>query len=75
MMRRRGCSNPNAKGRPRVDHFGSHRCRLVIREQRGRFAYYRLADERVEALLALGGELSSGSVGPDCCPVCGSQPW
>jgi len=50
-------------------------CRLVTREQRGRFAYYRLADERVEALLALGGELSSGSAGADCCPVCGSRTW
>lgn len=49
-------------------------CRLLRREQRGRFAYYRLADERVEALLALGDEISSGlSTDGPCCPVCGSS--
>lgn len=50
-------------------------CRLVEREQRGRFAYYRLADERVEALLALGDEVAAGRAGAPCCPVCGSDAW
>ena len=50
-------------------------CRLVAREQRGRFAYYRLADERIAVLLALGEEIRRGTAGDDCCPVCGSAPW
>lgn len=49
-------------------------CRLVSREQRGRFAYYRLADERVEALLALGDVVDAGrGDGESCCPICGSE--
>lgn len=32
-------------------------CGLVEREQRGRFAFYRLADARVGQLLALGDEI------------------
>jgi DNA-binding transcriptional ArsR family regulator len=32
-------------------------CGLVEREQRGRFAFYRLADPRVGQLLALGDEI------------------
>ena len=32
-------------------------CGLVEREQRGRFAFYRLADPRVSRLLALGDEI------------------
>jgi ArsR family transcriptional regulator, cadmium/lead-responsive transcriptional repressor len=32
-------------------------CGLVLREQHGRFVFYRLSDERVSALLALAGEL------------------
>lgn len=32
-------------------------CELVTREQRGRFAYYRLADERVGGLLSLADEI------------------
>jgi DNA-binding transcriptional ArsR family regulator len=32
-------------------------CELVAREQRGRFAYYRLADERVGGLLSLADEI------------------
>ena len=32
-------------------------CGLVEREQRGRFAFYRLADARVRQLLALGDEI------------------
>jgi DNA-binding transcriptional ArsR family regulator len=50
-------------------------CRLVVREQRGRFAYYRLADDRIAALLELGEDVRRGAVGDDCCPVCGSEPW
>jgi DNA-binding transcriptional ArsR family regulator len=51
-------------------------CRLVERERRGRFAYYRLADERIDALLQLGEEVASGIPGAgECCPVCGSGPW
>lgn len=34
-------------------------CGLVDREQRGRFAFYRLADGRVSDLLALGDEILS----------------
>jgi DNA-binding transcriptional ArsR family regulator len=49
-------------------------CGLVRREPRGRFVHYRLADDRVEALLALGDEISAGvSEGGACCPVCGSE--
>ena len=48
-------------------------CRLVERERCGRFAYYRLRDERIEALLALADEIASGiGVGMECCPICGS---
>jgi len=48
-------------------------CRLVTRHQRGRFAYYRLSDTRVEALLALGDEITEGvERSGACCPVCGS---
>ena len=51
-------------------------CRLVAREQRGRFAYYRLADARVGSLLSLARELGAGEVeGAACCPVCGSESW
>ena len=35
-------------------------CALVEREQRGRYVYYGLADERVNALLSLGDEVLSG---------------
>jgi len=34
-----------------------HDCGLVAREQRGRYVYYRLSDDRVGALLALADEL------------------
>lgn len=48
-------------------------CGLAAREQRGRFAYYRLADGRIETLLALGAEISLGVAARGaCCPVCGS---
>src|SRR5688572_3355550 len=36
-------------------------CGLVDRRQVGRFAHYRLADERIEAFLALGDEITSGA--------------
>ena len=32
-------------------------CGLVVREQRGRFAVYSLADDRIEALLALAADV------------------
>ena len=44
-------------------------CGLVAREQRGRFAYYRLADPRVGGLLALGDEiLTDVAQGVYVCP-------
>lgn len=44
-------------------------CGLVEREQRGRFAYYRLADERVDGLLSLADEiLSDVARGMYVCP-------
>lgn len=44
-------------------------CGLVSREQRGRFAYYSLADERVESLLALSDQLLADVArGVRCCP-------
>jgi DNA-binding transcriptional ArsR family regulator len=51
-------------------------CRLVDREQRGRYAYYRLADERVEGLMTLAEEIGRGlGASGTCCPVCGSESW
>lgn len=48
-------------------------CGLVAREQRGRHAFYRLADERVEALLALADALLAGvASGVGDCPRCAS---
>ena len=38
-------------------------CGLVSREQRGRFVYYALGDERVDALLATADELLSDTAG------------
>ena len=44
-------------------------CGLVIREQRGRFAIYSVADPRVGALLSLVDELLSDvATGVDDCP-------
>ena len=67
-----GLTQPNAS-----NHLAClHGCGLVAREQRGRFVLYRLADERIEALLSLAEELSEGTgAGKGCCPVCGSEPW
>lgn len=48
-------------------------CGLVTRRQHGRFVYYRLTDDRVEALLALGDEIDAGVASRGArCPVCGS---
>lgn len=47
-------------------------CRLVEREPRGRFAFYRLADERIDALLSVAEEIAGGGSDAACCPVCGS---
>jgi len=50
-------------------------CRLVDRDPRGRYAYFRLADERVGALLTLAEQIGGGlGAGEACCPVCGSGP-
>lgn len=44
-------------------------CGLVSREQRGRFVYYALGDERVDALLATADELLSDTArGVYACP-------
>ena len=49
-------------------------CGLVSREARGRFAYYALADERVEALLQTAEALLEGSAaGVLCCPRCAER--
>jgi DNA-binding transcriptional ArsR family regulator len=48
-------------------------CRLVERESRGRFAYYRLAHAWVERLLALADEVTSSETSDSCCPICGSE--
>lgn len=43
-------------------------CGLVVREQRGRFVYYDLADPQVEELLSLAGTLLSDVAhGVDAC--------
>jgi DNA-binding transcriptional ArsR family regulator len=67
-----GLTQPNAS-----NHLAClHGCRLVRREQRGRFVFYRLADERIEALLSLAEGLGAGPATDEgCCPVCGSEPW
>ena len=50
-----GLTQPNAS-----NHLGCLLdCGLVSRDQRGRYAYYRLSDERVEGLLELADELLS----------------
>lgn len=46
-------------------------CGLVVREQRGRHAFYRLADDRVGALLALADALlAEVAPGVGGCPRC-----
>ncbi len=48
-------------------------CELVTREQRGRFAYYRLADERGGGLLSLADEiLTDVAQGVYVCPRYGA---
>jgi DNA-binding transcriptional ArsR family regulator len=48
-------------------------CRLVERESRGRFAFYRLAHSWVEGLLSLADEVTSSEASDSCCPICGSD--
>jgi DNA-binding transcriptional ArsR family regulator len=49
-------------------------CGLVTREQRGRFAYYSLADERVDTLLAMADALLAGvAAGVGSCPRCAAR--
>ena len=48
-------------------------CRLVARESRGRFAFYRLAHPWVEGLLSLADEVTSSEPSDSCCPICGSD--
>jgi len=48
-------------------------CRLVLRESRGRFAFYRLAHPWIERLLSFADEVTSSGVDDSCCPVCGSE--
>jgi DNA-binding transcriptional ArsR family regulator len=49
-------------------------CGLVSREQRGRFAFYALADERVEILLStVDVLLGDVATGVECCPRYGEQ--
>lgn len=46
-------------------------CGLVAREQRGRFVFYELSDDRVDRLLSLADEFLSGAAGR-VCPHCGA---
>jgi len=48
-------------------------CRLVVREARGRFAFYRLAHAWVEGLLSLADEVTTSETSDACCPICGSE--
>ena len=53
LVKATGLSQPNAS-----NHLSClYDCGLVLREQKGRNVYYRLADERVEKLLRLADEL------------------
>ena len=53
IVHRTGLSQPNTS-----NHLGCLRdCGLVIAEQRGRYVYYQLSDERVARLLELADEL------------------
>ena len=49
-------------------------CGLVTREQRGRFAYYRLTDTKLVSLLSLAEEIANG-VASDLleCPHCSTR--
>lgn len=62
-----GLSQPNAS-----NHLAClHGCGLVVREQRGRRVYYRLANERVAALLGLADHvLADVAMGLCACPRC-----
>ena len=48
-------------------------CRLVERESRGRFAFYRLAHPWVEGILSLAEEVTRSGASDTCCPICGSD--
>ena len=48
-------------------------CRLVARESRGRFAYYRLAHAWVKGLLSLADDVTGSDSSDSCCPICGSD--
>ena len=48
-------------------------CRLVVREARGRHAFYRLAHSWVEGLLSLADEVTTSRASDSCCPICGSE--
>ena len=48
-------------------------CGLVERDQRGRFVFYELSDDRVGRLLSLADELLAGTArGMFVCPRCGT---
>lgn len=52
-----------------------HGCGLVVREQEGRHVYYRIANERVAALLGLGERVVSDVAAGLCaCPRCNPSP-
>jgi DNA-binding transcriptional ArsR family regulator len=72
ICRATGLSQPNAS-----NHLACLLgCGLVAKEARGRFAYYRLTSDRVEALLMLGDEISADTASSGaCCPICGSETW
>ncbi len=49
-------------------------CGLVAREPQGRFVFYRLAGEQIEALLRAAAEIVRNPVAePTECPHCGSR--
>src|SRR3954464_14363962 len=52
-----------------------HGCGLVVREQDGRYVYYRLSNERVAALLGLADHvLADVATGLCTCPRCNPSP-
>ena len=54
------------------NHLACLGCRLVARESRGRFAFYRLAHPWVEGL-SLADDVTSSQSSDSCCPICGSE--
>jgi len=70
ICRTTGLTQPNASNHLAC-LFG---CRIVQRERRGRHVFYRLADERIEALLHLSEEIASGIGWIDsCCAIRGAK--